>query len=56
VTRRSIILFERMELQDGFLTVDPEMWEERDDFHQACTVVHAMKVMNDMAERGVSLI
>lgn len=56
MTRRSIVSFERMELPDGFLMVDSEMWEERDDFHQASTVVHAIKMVNHMAERGVALI
>lgn len=56
VTKKSIILFHRMELPSGFLDVDPEMWENQEDFQQALQIVQAMKVVNDHAERGVALI
>ena len=54
VTKKSIVV-ERMELLDGFLQVDPEMWDDR-DFQQAMATVRAMSVVNDQAERGVALI
>lgn len=55
-TKRSSILFQRMKLPNGFLDVDPEVWEDNDDFQKALKTVCAMKVVNDHAERGVALI
>ena len=32
VTPRSMTLFRMLELPDGFLAVDPDLWEDRDDY------------------------
>jgi len=56
VTKRSIGLFERMDLPDTFLHIDPEMWDNHEDFKKAQDIVLAMQVVNDHAERGVALI
>jgi len=45
-----------MEPPDGFLAVDPDMWEDRDDYKQAAEAVVSLKVANDHAERGVPLL
>lgn len=56
VTAKTITLFQRLELPDGFLAVDPALWEFRDDYKQAEETIKALKVVNDHAERGVALI
>lgn len=55
-TKHSHVLFERMELPDGFLAVDPDKWGERDDFQYAAVMIKDLKVVNDHAERGVALV
>ena len=56
VTSKSMTLLRMMELPDGFLTVDPDLWEDRDDYKQAAEIVKSLKVVNDHTERGVALI
>ena len=46
-----------MELPTTFLTtVDPDKWTENEEFQQAVKFVKSLRVVNDMAERGVKLI
>jgi len=56
VTAKSMTLIQMMELPNGFLAVDPDLWEDRDDYKQAAETVESLKVVNDHAERGVALI
>ncbi|KAK2705764.1 hypothetical protein QYM36_015958 [Artemia franciscana] len=56
VTAKSAKLFQMMDLPDGFLTVDPDLWEDRHDYKLASETVRSLKVINDHAERGVALI
>ncbi|KAK2719576.1 hypothetical protein QYM36_005147 [Artemia franciscana] len=56
VTAKSAKLFQMMDLPDGFLTVDPDLWEDRYDYKLASETVRSLKVVNDHAERGVALI
>ncbi|KAK2702108.1 hypothetical protein QYM36_019238 [Artemia franciscana] len=56
VTAKSAKLFQMMDLSDGFLTVDPDLWEDRHDYGLASETVRSLKVVNDHAERGVALI
>ncbi len=56
VTANTKKLFELMELPNDFLSVDPDEWDNRDDFKMARETVQALKVVNDHAERGVALI
>ncbi|KAK2708416.1 hypothetical protein QYM36_014133, partial [Artemia franciscana] len=56
VTAKSAKLFHIMDLPDGFLTVDPDLWEDRHDYKLASETVRSLKVVNDHAERGVALI
>ena len=55
-TKNSRILFERMQFSEDFLEVDPEDWNEREDFQNAKAVIKDLKVVNDHAERGVALV
>jgi hypothetical protein len=56
VSKKSILLLQRLELPLDFLKVDPDSWEQRDYFKVAKEVVQALKVVNDHAERGVALV
>ena len=56
VSKKSRDLFEKMDLPDAFLEVHPETWEDREDFKKSLRILKAMNVVNDHAERGVSLI
>jgi len=56
VTAKSMTLIQMMELPNGFLAVDPDLWEDRDDYKQAAETVESLKVVNDHAECGVALI
>ena len=49
-------LFRIMQLSDGIFAVDPDLWEDRDDYKKAADIVENLKVLNDHAERGVALI
>ncbi|KAK2703242.1 hypothetical protein QYM36_018259 [Artemia franciscana] len=56
VTAKSAKLFQMMDLLDGFLTVDPDLWEDRHNYKLASETVRSLKVVNDHAEQGVALI
>ena len=56
VTAKSMTLLQMMELPHGFLTVNLDLWEDRDDFRQAKETVKSLKVVNDHAEHEVALI
>ncbi|KAK2717035.1 hypothetical protein QYM36_007247 [Artemia franciscana] len=50
VTAKSAKLFQMMDLPDGSLTVDPDLWEDRHDYKLASETVRSLKVVNDHAE------
>lgn len=57
VTVNTLNFFEILELNSKFLTeVDPEQWEENEDFRKAKQCAQSLRVVNDIAERGVKLI
>ena len=56
VTAKSMKLIRIMKLPDGFLAVDPDLWQDRDDYKQATEAVKSLNVGNDQPERGVALI
>ena len=56
ITAESMTLFSLMELPDGFLKVDPELWNEHNNNKQAKDIINSLKVVNDHAERGIALI
>lgn len=55
VSAGTVKLFERFDLDYGFLCHDPVTWPSRDDFKAASTFFSRLNVTNDVAERGVSL-
>ena len=56
VTKKSIVLVEKMQLPSGFLQVDPEIWAAHDDYATSLQIIQDMKVVNDHAEWGVALV
>ena len=56
VTDRSRYFFDQLSLNSDFLNVDPSEWETRADYQGAAEFVRTIKVVNDAAERGVSLM
>lgn len=56
VTENTLNFFGRLDLPTEFLQADPDTWDCRDDYKAACTITHSLKVVNDLAERGVALI
>lgn len=56
VNNSSLQFFQILGLPTAFLEVDPEEWKDRDDFQRAKSVVLNLRVVNDIAERGVALM
>lgn len=56
VDRGSIKLFESLQIPQDFLTSDPAEWDGMPSFIAAKQIVGNLKVVNDIAERGVQLI
>ena len=56
VTSTSKGIFQKLNILTSFLDKDPEFWRENDNFQNALTIVHELKVVNDHVKRGVALI
>jgi len=56
VTNQTILLFETLNIKKNFLRTDPSAWETNKEFLSRKKTVESLKVVNDIAERGVSLI
>src|SRR6218665_270955 len=56
VTSSSLRFFELLHLPSEFLKSDPQEWDSRRDYQVAAKYVREMKVVNDCAERGVTLM
>ena len=50
VPAKSITQVRMMELSRGFLVVDPDLWEDRDDFRQVKETIKSLNVVNDYME------
>ena len=55
VTSRSLNLFQALGLSQQFLTSPVATWSDQPDYVAASKIVHALKVVNDCAERAVKL-
>lgn len=55
ITKESVKLFEMCDLPYDFLLEDPEKWEENISYKECLTVFKNLWVVNDAAERAVSL-
>jgi len=57
VSVNTMNFFEILELSTTFLTeVEPDQWEQDEDFQNAKQCAESLRVVNDVAERGVKLI
>lgn len=55
VTPQTRSFFARFEIDEEFLKLDPSMWPENDSFQNGSNIAKKLKIVNDAAERGVSL-
>ena len=55
-SKQSLLLFTRLSLSTAILEADPNTWKERDDYRRSQNTISNLEVINDEAERGVSLI
>jgi hypothetical protein len=56
VTKSTMQLFKILDLSEDFLEQDPSEWENEVSYQRSRETVCSMKVINDLAERGVALI
>ena len=56
VTERSLTFFDKLRLPRSLLGKDPSQWETDSEYQKASDVVVHIRVTNNLAERGVSLI
>jgi len=45
-----------LNVSKSFLVIDPSNWHDHEDFKNAVEIVRKLKVVNDIAERGVKLM
>ena len=55
VSQKTKNFFERFEINTSFLDIDVSLWPENSDFCDGVEVVKNLRVVNDLAERGVNL-
>ena len=56
VTKSTLKFFKFLDLQEEFMEHDPSKWVELEVYQRNQEVVRSVKVVNDLAERGVALI
>lgn len=56
VSSQTKLFFDRFNINMKFLETNPSTWAENDDFRKGLEIVEKLKVVNDIAERGVKLI
>lgn len=56
MTNQTIHLFNALNIKTNFLRTDPSTWETNEEYLSGKKTVGSLKVVNDIAERGVSLI
>ncbi|KYM96042.1 hypothetical protein ALC62_13306, partial [Cyphomyrmex costatus] len=56
VTRNSLLLFDQFDLSCDFFDKPPELWRDDPTFKKGWSTFKDLKVVNDVAERGVALI
>lgn len=56
VSKNTLKLFAVLDIPQDFLNQNPDTWENNKDFVDGCKRVQNLKVVNDAAERGISLI
>lgn len=56
VSSNSLRFFKILGISSEFLRKEPRLWEEDEDYKVSREIVRSMRVVNDIAERGVALI
>ena len=56
MTKSTRLFFKILELSENFLDKDPSEWYNETSCRRSREIVNSMKVINDLAERGVALI
>ena len=56
VTTSTIKLLQILGLDETFLEEDPQQWEANKSYNEATNIISALRVTNDLAERGVALM
>lgn len=56
VSKNTRKFFELTGVSSEFLQKDPELWEEEESYKSAKEIVENMRIVNDLAERGVALM
>lgn len=56
VSSNTLRFFNILGISSAFLKKEVYLWEEDEDYKAARKIVHSMRVVNDIAERGVALI
>ena len=56
VTSNTRNFFQILEVPLSFLDIDPDIWISNEYYLQAENIVHQLKIVNDIAERGVALM
>ncbi|XP_029159566.1 uncharacterized protein LOC114931605 [Nylanderia fulva] len=54
-TPQSRNFFLKFEINDEFLKIDPVLWDQNANYQRSLNIVKHLKVVNDVAERGVHL-
>ena len=49
-------IFQILGLDGSFLDVDPQQWESQQSYNDAKDIISALRVTNDLAEKGVALM
>lgn len=55
ITPQSRNFLARFNISDDFLEVDPKLWDDNPSYLQGLNVVTHLKIVNDVAERGINL-
>lgn len=56
VTKNTCNFFTILGISQAFLQVDPSQWEYQAEYQRSQQLVQSVRVVNDLAERGVALI
>lgn len=56
MTSNTLRFFRILGISSAFLQKEPRLWEEDEDYKASREIVRSMRVVNDIAERGVALI
>lgn len=55
VTSQTRKFFKRFQINEDFLAIDPAFWPQNESYENGLEVLKQLKVVNDVAERGVKL-